>query len=170
MTQTLFAISLVLLATLSRLLPHAPNFTPIIAIAMFSAAYFSRKEWGLVIPFAAMLLSDFWLGFHGSTLYVYGSFLLISLLSYSLKSSRKFYMIGGLGFIHSVLFYLITNFSVWISGDLYPLTLRGLGACYAMAIQFFKNTLASTWGYSLILFALMEVLSYLPKKQISASR
>mgnify|MGYP000566038492 FL=1 len=47
---------------------------------------------------------------------------------------------------------MITNFSVWLSGGLYPLTIDGLLECYIMAIPFFHNTLISTLLFLGILF------------------
>ena len=47
----------------ARLLPHAPNFVPVVAIALFSGAYLNRK-YSLLIPFALYVISDFLIGLH----------------------------------------------------------------------------------------------------------
>ena len=47
---------LIVLAALSRLLPHPPNFSPVEAIALFGGAYFASRQWALVVPLLAMLL------------------------------------------------------------------------------------------------------------------
>lgn len=39
---------MILLAAMSRLLPHPPNFAPIGGMALFGAAYFSKKYWLLL--------------------------------------------------------------------------------------------------------------------------
>ena len=49
---------MILLAALSRLLPHPPNFSPVEAIALFGGAYFASRAWALLVPLAAMLVSD----------------------------------------------------------------------------------------------------------------
>jgi prepilin signal peptidase PulO-like enzyme (type II secretory pathway) len=36
---------IILSAAMSRLLPHPPNFAPIGGMALFGAAYFSKKYW-----------------------------------------------------------------------------------------------------------------------------
>jgi hypothetical protein len=73
-----FALVLVFFAAFSRLIPHAPNFTPVIAIALFSGAYL-KKRYAFLVPVAALLLSDLVLGFYdlGSMAVVYGTILLI---------------------------------------------------------------------------------------------
>jgi hypothetical protein len=49
-----------------------------------------------------------------------------------------------------VLFYLISNFAVWLGADrLYPHTLSGLADCYVAAIPFFRGTLAGDWLFGL---------------------
>ena len=64
---------LIVLAALSRLLPHPPNFSPVEAIALFGGAYFASRQWALVVPLLAMLLSDLALGaLHGDS---YASYL-----------------------------------------------------------------------------------------------
>jgi hypothetical protein len=52
----------------------------------------------------------------------------------------------------SLTFFLVTNLGVWALGGMYPLTARGLAACYAAAIPFFQNTLAGDLFYSGLLF------------------
>ena len=42
-------------------------------------------------------------------------------------------------FLSSTVFFLISNFGVWLLG--YPHTLEGLITCYTLAIPFFGNTL-----------------------------
>ena len=59
----------------------------------------------------------------------------------------------------SVLFFIVTNFGTWATGELYPPTLAGLTACYVAAIPFFQNTLAGDLFFSALLFggfALLE--------------
>ncbi len=60
-----------------RLLPHAPNFTPIIAIALFGGFYLSKKT-AWILPVAALVVSDIFIGYYEISvmLAVYGSFLL----------------------------------------------------------------------------------------------
>ena len=99
-----------------------------------------------------MIISDFYLGFHSTIYWVYFSLIFIALLGFSLRT--KMNMLNGLlsGISGSVIFFIITNFGVWLLGDLYEKNINGLISCYYMAIPFFKNTLISTLFFSYLTF------------------
>ncbi len=159
-------VLLIVAAALSRLLPHPFNFTPIGAMALFGAAYFSNRVWAVALPFAAMWLSDLWLnnvtynyteGFQwmGSA-WVYGSFFLISGLGFLLLRHVKVGTVLGTSLLASVLFFLITNFAVWYGSTTYPQNIGGLLLCYEAGIPFFGNTLAGDLFYCAVLFGGFE--------------
>lgn len=158
---------MIVFAALSRLLPHPPNFTPIGGMALFGAAYFSRKYLAFLIPLAALLISDLVLNnivyprmfpeYYDGTFawgvspWIYGSFILITLLGFGLLKQIKLPRLVGTSLLASSLFFLVTNFGVWASG-VYPKTLDGLMACYAAGVPFFWNTLAGDLFYVGVLF------------------
>ena len=53
---------IIILAVISRFIPHLPNFAPITAIAIFGAAYLPWKK-AAALTFVARLISDIFLGF-----------------------------------------------------------------------------------------------------------
>ena len=57
----------------------------------------------------------------------------------------------------SVIFFIVSNFFVWTSSGLYPLSATGLGACYVAAVPFFWNTLASDLFFVTVLFGAFEL-------------
>lgn len=132
------------MAVLVRLLPHPPNFTPITALALFGATTFKNKYLGVFLPLIAMVLSDIYLGFYGITLWVYGSFLLISLLGRYWKKIKVTNVL-----ISSLIFFIITNFGVWLGG--YPKTWEGFLLCYTMAIPFFINSILGDLFFSYLM-------------------
>lgn len=163
----------ILLAVLSRILPHPYNFTPLGAIALFGAAYFSDRRWAILVPLGAMWMSDlilnnllyshFYAGFtlfNSGMIWVYGSLVLIALMG--MKTLRKITMPRILGSAAgaSVIFFLLSNLGVWFSATMYPMTLEGLLACYTAAIPFFHNTLAGDLIYSATLFGAFEVVRH----------
>lgn len=151
-------IGIVVVAALSRLIPHPPNFTVIGSLALFGGACFEVASAAYLIPLAAMLLSDAVIGFHRGMPVVYLCFLLTTLLGRRMQGDRSVGMITRMSFLSAVMFYLITNFGVWAGGShLYPHTAQGLVMCYAAAIPFFGNTLAGTMIYSLGLFGAAEL-------------
>ena len=131
---------IVLITALFRLVPHWPNFTPVAALALFGAASFGRKWLGLVIPFAAMLLSDALIGFHSNMGAVYASFGLIWLIGFWSLRHPSVSRIALASIASSILFFLITNFAVWYGSTYYPQTGAGLVGCYAAGLAFYNGT------------------------------
>ena len=146
-------------AAAMRLLPHPPNFSPIAAMALFSGAYLPKRALAFVAPFAALLLSDTVLGFYAGMNFVYFSFALTVLIGWAVASRKTPLMIGGAAIASSVLFFVLTNFGMWLFSGFYPLTSAGLVACYVAAIPFFQNTVAGDLFFTALLFggfALLE--------------
>jgi len=148
---------LVGLIALSRIIPHPPNFTPVLAMAVFMP-YLTRDLYSaMLVPLSAMFVSDFYLGFHSSMFWVYISILLGTTLSqYTISMKKTYVHLGSNALLSSTIFFIITNFAVWMSGGLYPHTMDGLILCYTMAIPFFGNTLAGTLFY----VSLLGLVSY----------
>jgi hypothetical protein len=147
----IFISTLILLAALSRLLPHPPNFTAIGAMALFGGAYLSKKH-AFFIPMAAMLISDAILGFHYNMISVYFSILLIVVVGLIVSKNNNFFKIISGSLMASLLFFLITNFAVWIGSSFYPQNAAGLIACYAAAVPFFNYTIMGDLFFSGVLF------------------
>jgi len=143
----LLIIILTLFAVFSRLIPHPPNFTPLLAIALYSGISFKNRSL-FIIPLIAMLISDFFLGYHNSIIWVYLSLLIIFYIGYISFRKYSFQNLILLSFVSSVMFFVLSNFGVWIIG--YPISLEGIIACYVAAIPFFHNTLFSTLLFSSI--------------------
>ena len=156
----LVVAGLVFGAALMRLLPHLPNFTPIAAIALFGGAKLSKKWLAFLVPIAAMLMSDAALellspgnGFHHGMPLVYAAFALtvvIGLFVGAKGSSPLAVITGAVG--GATLFYVTTNFGVWMMDGLYPPTLTGLVSCYVAAIPFYGYQLAGDLLYAGVLF------------------
>lgn len=157
----LLLIGVIFLAASSRFLPFPPNFAPITAMALFAGACFASKRAAFIVPLAAMFLSDLaiglfsgniWNGFHTLMPIVYLCFALIVCIGFLLKDRRSLAPIAGATLAGSILFFVVTNFSVWAFGTMYPKTLEGLGACFVAAIPFFQNSLAGDLFYASVLF------------------
>ena len=152
-------VAIVLTAAMTRLLPHPPNFTPIGAMALFGGVYFVRKETAFIVPLTAMFLSDLVLGMtlYGHAIWkpmpvAYVCFALTVLLGRIIRSNPTPSRIAAATLAGSLLFFIISNFGVWVNGSLYPKTLDGLTACYIAAIPFARNMLAANVFYTAVLF------------------
>ncbi len=148
---------MILLIILSRIVPHPPNFTPVLATAIFCGALYMRPSHGIAIPLLGMVAGDLVLGFHAQIWAVYLAIALCSALGRWTLTSPSVWTTVTAGVSGSALFFLLTNFAVWSQGDFYPPTLAGLLACYVAAIPFFHHTLISTVLFGLLLLGLVRV-------------
>src|SRR3989344_3080649 len=87
-------LAIITLGALSRLLLHPPNFTPVAGLALFSGSHLGKKS-RFVVPLVAMLISDVFLGFHSTMVYVYGSFIIITFLGSRLNKNQKLTKLFG---------------------------------------------------------------------------
>jgi len=151
MKKIIIPILFILLAAISRFLPHPANFAPIAGMALFGGVYFSKK-FTFIVPFLALLISDFFIGFHQTMPFVYGSFLIVGLIGLWLKNHKTTKNIFASTLVSSILFFIITNFGVWFMGNMYAKNIFGLVDCYIMAIPFFRNTIVGDLFYTGIFF------------------
>ena len=159
----LLLAGLILIAALTRLLPHPPNFSPVEAIALFGGAYFASRLWALAVPLIAMFMSDFALGLvHGGVYFDYfasaGFWLVYACIA--LGTMLGFVFLGkfggtrllGYSLLGSLLFFAVTNFGTWLGSPMYPQTGAGLAAAYAAGIPFLQWTVLGTLFYAAVLF------------------
>ena len=167
MNLKLLAVGIVIFGVTSRLIPHAPNIAAIGALMLFGGAYLQKKIFWL--PILALFISDYFIGFYGTDMfYVYGCYLLVGLVGIWLRSHKKPAIVLGSSIFSSLLFFLITNFGVWAPpNNWYPHTLEGLLQSYTLALPFFRNTIISDLGYTIILFGGYELVQVLSKKYLS---
>ena len=151
-------LSAVLVAAALRLVPHPPNFTPIGAMALFGGAYLGRRALAFAAPLGALLLSDLVLGFYHGMATVYFSVALIVMIGMVALSRVSPIRVGLAALASSVLFFVVTNFGMWLFSGFYPRSLAGLEACYVAAIPFFQNTVAGDLFYATLLFGGFRLL------------
>ncbi|MDR1342872.1 MAG: hypothetical protein LBK18_06420 [Prevotellaceae bacterium] len=160
---------LIVLAAMSRLAPHPPNFSPVGGMALFGAAYYSRRCWAFAIPILAMWVSDLALNnivyaqyfdgfvwFYSGALFTYGAFAAVVLLGMLTLKKVRVGRVAAAALGASVVFFLVSNFGVWLAAGMYPHTPAGLAACYAAGIPFFQNTIAGDLVYTAAMFGAFE--------------
>ena len=152
-------VCIIILLTIARLLPHPPNFTPILGMAVFSGAIINRRLIAYFIPLAAMFLSDLYLGLHASIPVIYFS-LAICVLVGTFIESRVSIINSLLSICLGVLlFYLITNFAVWYGSGMYESSISGLITCYFMGLPFVQNTFISSILYGMGAFLIYDIIN-----------
>ena len=139
-------------AALLRILPHPWNFTPIAAMALFSGAHFRTRVGAFAVPLAALFISDLFIGLYSSMFVTYLAFSLIVVIGMSLNENRTVPKILAASVVSSVLFFLISNFGVWMFDHMYSRSGPGLLACYTAALPFFQGTLFGDAAYTAVLF------------------
>ena len=165
-SKNLLAVALLIIAVVLRLIPHMPNVAPITAIALFAGVYFTGA-WAYILPLVVMIVSDIFLGFHSTMLFVYGSLILTVAIGHFVQSRKSPLTIAIGTLIGSILFFIITNFGVWLTTNWYGANFAGLVKCYQMAIPFFRNSLFGDIIYAAIFFGVYETFSDYSSKKIN---
>ena len=185
--QLLFSALIILLIAGSRLIPHTENFVPVFAMILFAAVHFKNKFQAIAISVGALWFSDLYIknwgryaDYHNefilfSSPFNYLAYILIALLSVRIfKNTITIQKVLGSSIGVGIVFFIVSNFGVWISGSLYPMTFDGLLTCYIAAIPFFRSTLTSNILFSFVLFggyyALQNQVRFLKLEHIKYSK
>ncbi len=149
-----FKISLGIFIALaaSRFIPHPPNYTSLLALSFYVPAVFGRKFIPAVL--ICFVITDFIIGLHNTTLFTWGSVILIGLISNFFLKNSLTRLSGSLCGV--IIFFLVSNFGVWILGS-YGYSFNGLILCYFMAIPFLGYSFISTLIFSVIIEILLHV-------------
>lgn len=147
------AYLLLLLAILTRVLPHHDmfNFTAVGGALLYFGARRSWRE--MLAPLAALMATDYfltvftyhyafaWRDYVTSWAWAAAVMMLGRIL---LKSQTTWLRVGAAVVLGPTSFWLISDYAVWVGGNMYPHTLSGLVSCYAAAVPFYRNDLIST--------------------------
>ena len=138
----------------ARLLPHAPDFTPGAASALFAASVLRVRALSVVVPLAGMILADAWLGFYDLRIMaaVYGTLALPACAAWLSGRWRRPVMIVPVLLSSSLSFFLVTNFAVWAFSPMYAANAGGLLKCYIAALPFLQNMLSGNLFWGIVLF------------------
>jgi hypothetical protein len=160
--NVLIAISLIAVAVSMRVINaemNLPNFAPIGAIGLFSAAILRDKRvLALSIPFLGQFAADLYFhfftsvgGFYPGMGFNYAALLAATCLGFGIKEMKP---VNILGFIlgASTIFFLISNLGYFISGY-NGYSFAGFTKTYIDAIPFYKNTLVGDLVGGVVLFS-----------------
>ena len=154
-------IGMVMLGACARLVPHPWNFTPMIAIGLFAGSHARKASTGVLATLLALVLSDAVLGFYSGFWYVYAAALMPVLFGRLIRNRSGAGAIAAAAVASSFSFFLITNFIVWATERLYPLTIGGLSECYLAGIPFYQNQVLGDAVYTIAIFGGYAVLNRL---------
>jgi hypothetical protein len=153
---------IIALAIAARFIPGAVNFSPVYAGLLFSGAYLKRRD-SIWFPILLLAGSDLLVNsllyqtpFQGMQILNWVGFAAIVMVGWWLQKRVSVRNVLVASVAGPSVFFLISNFAVWISGGMYPPTFGGLTACYVAAIPFYGNSLISAVLFSGILFGAYE--------------
>lgn len=157
------AYLIVILAVASRFLPHAPNFSPVFAMLLFGGAYLKSRD-SVWFPLGVLAASDvllttqiYGMQMGWMQLLVWAAFAAVGLIGRWLRNRVSVGTVLAASLAGPTVFFLISNFAVWLEGRIYPPTWEGLVACYLAALPFFRNSLLSSLLFSGLLFSAYEL-------------
>lgn len=138
-----------------RLIPHLPNFAPIGAIAITAGMIF-RWYKAVWIPLSIMIMSDLIIGLYQGFIWTWLSVAIIPIAGLLLRRLPRMWRIPAGALSASLLFFIVSNFGVWIASGMYSHTVNGLIECYIMALPFLRATLISDLVFTTMLITLFE--------------
>ena len=159
---------LAMIGAIGQIVPHAPNFAPVAATALFAGFFFRSKRIAILAPAIAMICHDIVLNPYNFGVVVFviagllfpvfwGSVLRCDIPE-RIERTRLFrllyapLLLGGCCFVSSVVFFVLSNFGVWAFTGMYPLTVSGIITCYSAALPFFRYTVTGDFFYGAIFF------------------
>lgn len=173
MNKALLILSALLIGVLARWLPHPPNFSPIIAIAIFMGLKMPNRLWAAAVPLAIMFVTDLALGFYSLFYITYAALAVLAIFTHWLPKNgvlkSKALQTVGFGLAGSIWFYLTTNAAAWWSTGIYTKDFSGLLQSYVAGIPFFQNTMISSLAFTALFMVLDKVFSkYFADQMIEA--
>lgn len=156
-TEVLILSVLVIFTVLTRFLPHIPNFSPVLGMALFCGASTKNRKLAFLLPLIALFVSDWALGFYGGIGFVYLSYVIAISLGMMMSKIRVVNVLVSAMAV-SLVFFVLSNLGVWLFSGLYAPNSAGLVQCYIMALPFFHYTYLGTIVGAGVLFAAKALL------------
>lgn len=174
-TNFLLAIALIVFAIVTRIIcveMHWFNLAPVTAVGLFAGSVIKDKKYAFLFAILGQLGGDLYMqfftnvpGFYGiDQAFVYLSLLVVTAVGLRLQQPKAWKVVG-FSLIASVVFFILSNFGVWMAietgkADIfnYGTGVTGLMNTYIAAIPFFKNTLITTVAGSILLFGAYHLL------------
>ena len=148
----------------ARLLPHAPGVWPFAASALFAGRMLRVPGLAVIVPLAAILLSNVALA--GDDWRVTVVVCLATILpAFAGMLTRRWP--GALPVVVAVvscslIFFVATNLAVWAFSGMYPLTWQGLTECYIAALPFLDKTVLGDLFWTAVLFGGAWLMQHVP--------
>lgn len=143
-TQIIFVATLIAVGAFTRLIPHAPNFTAMGALALYGGWALRKPALGLAVSLGVLFLTDLVIGLYPGMEWTYIGLMSMVLVGSVTPSRMSVFSFAASGLGGSVLFFLLSNIGAWITLDMYTKDLPGLMMAYTSSIPFFGNFVLGT--------------------------
>jgi hypothetical protein len=153
----------------ARLLLHVPNVSPVAASALFAGVMLQRRSLAPVVPLAAMLIGDAFVGFYDWRVMavVYAALALPAVAG--MLARRTVPVVVPTMMACSLVFFAATNFAVWAFSGIYSADWAGLMQCYAAGLPFLKYTMAGDLFWAAVLFGGAFLVQRLTARHVTAT-
>jgi hypothetical protein len=138
----------------ARLLWHVPGISPVAASALFAGMMLHRRSLALVVPLAAMLIGDAIMGFYHWQVMavVYAALTVPAVAGMLARRLPALRVVAPTVLACSLIFFVTTNFAVWMWSGIYSADMAGLIQCYMAGLPFLKYTIAGDLFWAAVLF------------------
>ena len=129
-----------LILSVYRLIPHPPNFTPVLSMAVMAPLFFKDRILCMALLIVPMFISDIFLGFHPYQFVIYTTLISITLIS---PMKKNFLALGSMAIASSVWFFLTTKFFAYTKYDFSSwfwisiIRSKSTGTCYCIIMIIF---------------------------------
>ncbi len=170
--QGVLFFGLVVAGIFSRLLPHPPNMTAVTAVSLFAGAILGSRILALAIPLVLLYTTDlfinntvgkafigadqgfiFWSDFMNYTYLGFAAIVILGMVTLKKRSTKKVALIT---ISASTLFWVISNFGIWMAPQPYPNDFAGMIACYSFALPYLGLQIMGDLVFSLIIFSIYD--------------
>ena len=165
----------ILFGAFSRLFTFLPNFSALETLALFGGAYIAMRYVAILIPIAAMFLSDlvinntvarpFFPDHEGLVIFAgymkWNVLAIVLIVLFGRLFLKKMNLLNGVFGIlgATAIFWIISNIGAWLTSGLFPLTFAGMIENFVFALPFLKNSLLGNFVFGFILFGSFELLT-----------
>lgn len=146
----------VVIATLGRLIPHMPNFTPTTNLCVFAGKNLN-KGLAILLTLVAIFLSDIGLSYiYGYkilglwSLFTYSGF--VAMILFGSWSKNKNLPIVFTIIFSELGFWAWTNFGSWLINPMYSKNTIGLMNCCIAGLPFLRNALMGDMVWMVVIF------------------
>jgi len=147
-----------MVAFVARVWTIIPNFSPLLAIALFLSSHISKSR-AFIVFVSFLLVTDGFLGginhypiLGDWSFFTYSGFLGMILLNSNYLATLKIERIATSLMVSNLGFWMWTNLGTWMLSGMYLHTWPGLAECFILALPFLGYSLIGSMLWGMLIF------------------